>query len=236
MALLLPPLPAGAPLPPLSMTGLGVRLIVPAVLFVLAVLALPVDMRLALYCRVDHYPRWIREILESAEPFGHAAGVGFIVISMAVLDPLRRNWAPWLCLCGAIAGGLAANIVKLSVGRIRPRNFDLTDGTVWDTFNGWFLFGSGGSASQSFPSAHTAVAMGFAVTLTAVYPHGRWLFFSMAGLVAMHRIESSAHYLSDVCAGGALGWIVGHLCIMGFVARQSAPASTGLPLNQDIPA
>ena len=185
----------------------------PATLMILASLLLLLDISVAKLCWEDEYPREIADVLSNAEPFGHGIGVAFVVITIAVLDPARRRWAPGVCAAGAIAGGLSANIVKLLIGRTRPRNFDLATIDVWQTFQGWFPLGSGGSALQSFPSAHTATAVGFAVALSAVYPRGRWWFYSLAILVGLHRVEVSAHYPSDVCIGALLGWLAGHTCI-----------------------
>ncbi|MDZ4684105.1 MAG: phosphatase PAP2 family protein [Planctomycetaceae bacterium] len=192
---------------------LMMRSAVPAALFVLGVAALAVDVSVARFCDVRQYPRFITDMFNNAEPFGHAAGVVLIAATVAVLDPQRRRWAASLCLCGALGGGLAANVVKLIVGRTRPRNFDFALTSVAETFSGLFPFGAGGSAAQSFPSAHTATATGLAVALTALYPQGRWWFVTLAGLVAVHRVESSAHYPSDVCAGAMVGWLVGTLCV-----------------------
>ena len=52
-------------------------------------------------------------------------------------------------------------------------------------------------------SRHTAVAVGFCLALSAVFPKGRWLFRILAALVVVQRIEAGAHYLSDtLCATG----------------------------------
>jgi membrane-associated phospholipid phosphatase len=108
---------------------------------------------------------------------------------------------------------LGANVVKLLVGRIRPRNYDFPMTSVWDTFTTILPLGAGGSPHQSFPSAHTATATGLAVALAALYPQGRWWFATLALLVAVHRVETSAHYPSDVCAGALVGWLIGNGCV-----------------------
>ncbi|HUQ68084.1 MAG TPA: phosphatase PAP2 family protein [Planctomycetaceae bacterium] len=200
--------------------------VVPPALFVLGLAALAVDVPVARFCDERQYPRFITDMFNNTEPFGHAAGVVLIAATVAVLDPQRRRWAASLCLCGALGGGLAANVVKLAVGRTRPRNFDFALTGVADTFTSLFPFGAGGSAAQSFPSAHTATATGLAVALTALYPHGRWWFVTLAGLVALHRVESSAHYPSDVCAGAMVGWLIGTLCIA--ITARMYPARTEL--------
>jgi membrane-associated phospholipid phosphatase len=104
-----------------------------------------------------------------------------------------------------------ANILKLAVGRLRPRYFT-ADGSYLDTFVGGLpvVFGASvphesGFQIQSFPSGHAATAVGLAIGLTWLYPRGRWLFVSVAVLAALQRIDVRAHYLSDTIAAAAVG-------------------------------
>ncbi len=55
------------------------------------------------------------------------------------------------------------------------------------------------------------MAVGFCLALSTVFPRGRWLFISLAVLVALQRIESGSHYLSDTLFAAAVAngvWIV----------------------------
>ncbi|MCX5398362.1 phosphatase PAP2 family protein [Streptomyces sp. NBC_00102] len=66
--------------------------------------------------------------------------------------------------------------------------------------------------SSSFPSGHTAAAVGFTAAVAAVSPVvGAFCAVPAAG-VAVERVQSGAHYPSDVAAGAALGlasaWLV----------------------------
>jgi membrane-associated phospholipid phosphatase len=74
------------------------------------------------------------------------------------------------------------------------------------------VLSSGGAGMQSFPSAHTATAVGLAVMLVSLFPRGRWLFPIIAVLVGMQRIATSAHFPSDVFAGATVGWVFGSIC------------------------
>jgi membrane-associated phospholipid phosphatase len=184
----------------------------PWALFVFGMASFAIDAPIARFCAAKDYPRLISDIANNAEPFGHAAGVVLIAATVLVLDPQRR-WAASLCLCGALSGGLLANVAKLLVGRTRPRNLEFIATNVMETFTDLLPLGHGGSAAQSFPSAHTATATGLAVALAALYPRGRWWFAALAAMVAVHRVETSAHYPSDVCAGAIVGWFAGTLCV-----------------------
>ena len=137
------------------------------------------------------------------ETFGHGLGVLVLLLAIHQLDADRRWAIPRVLTC-ALAAGLVADLVKMLVSRIRPHTCDL-EGAVWSTFGPCFTSLGVGSAGQSFPSAHTATAVGFAAGLTWLYPQGRLLFSALAVLVACQRIVCGAHYLSDVLIGAAIG-------------------------------
>jgi membrane-associated phospholipid phosphatase len=109
----------------------------------------------------------------------------------------------------ATAAGLSADIVKLVIARTRPRAFDFDAHSLAEGFTKIFPLWSGGSAMQSFPSAHTASAFGFAALMTSLYPQGGPAFVTLATLTGMQRIGAGAHFPSDVSVGAALGWLVG---------------------------
>jgi membrane-associated phospholipid phosphatase len=108
----------------------------------------------------------------------------------------------------AWGAGLVADVLKMLVTRVRPYRFDF-QGDVWSTFGEWLPIFGGGSRGQSFPSAHVATAMAFAIVLGALYPAGRRVFLVLTVLVACQRVESGFHYLSDVLVGAAVGLVVG---------------------------
>jgi membrane-associated phospholipid phosphatase len=193
-------------------------------LILLAGLCLFIDMPVARFCLDTRFPKILVDLLKNAESFGHSAGVALIVLTVLFIDPQGRSRAINATLC-AIAGGMGANIVKLCVGRIRPQSLELTTVDLTATFTGLFRFAAGGSAHQSFPSAHTATAVGLAVGLAAAYPHGRAWFFVMAALVGLQRIQTSAHYPSDVFVGAAVGWIAAQ-AVMTW--RQPKPSITSV--------
>ncbi len=182
------------------------------VVWLLAVAIL--DTPLARWSIDTSWLRFLVGTLTVAETFGHGTGVLLIAITVWVLDDRRRTLVPWM-LAGAWSGGIAANVAKFVVARMRPRAWlELTDNhsqRAIDTFVGWLPLGSGGSAEQSFPSAHTATAFGLAVMLSQMYPRGQRWFYVLATLVAVQRVTSHAHFPSDVLAGGVVGWLVAHL-------------------------
>lgn len=186
-------------------------LLVPAVLLLTAAAALAVDCQLAQWAMGDSFSPYWRVPFTVFEPFGQALGVLAVLLVIALLDPPRRLAIPRLLAC-SLGAGLAADVVKMLVVRARPRDFDFV-GDVWTTFGEWLPLTSAGSSGQSLPSAHTATALGLTTALIWLYPRWRALFLPIAVLVAGHRIESGAHYLSDVLCGAALGVVVAAGCL-----------------------
>ena len=94
--------------------------------------------------------------------------------------------------------GLAADLLKFLFGRARP-NLLLEHG----------VFGFSGLQTAhdwtSFPSGHSATALGVAVTLSLLLPRFRVIFITAGVFIALSRMVLDQHYLSDVVAGSTLG-------------------------------
>ncbi|MER5374978.1 phosphatase PAP2 family protein [Streptomyces sp. NPDC002553] len=59
--------------------------------------------------------------------------------------------------------------------------------------------------SSSFPSGHTAAAVAFTAAVAPTWPAAGTVCAVPAALVALERVQSGAHYPSDVAAGAAIG-------------------------------
>jgi membrane-associated phospholipid phosphatase len=81
---------------------------------------------------------------------------------------------------------------------------------------------SSAHSKLSMPSGHTARA--FAVASVVSHQFGGWHVsvpaYGLAGSVALERVRSGDHWLTDVMVGGALGYLIGRT-----VSDSSAPAS-----------
>ena len=199
------------------------RWLPPVALVLAACAALAIDTTVAHWSLEDSPLRFLRDVPRLAEVFGHGIGVALIAGAVWTLDPPRRRALGWL-LAGSWGAGLAANLGKLAVARLRPHHW--LDGPtaasgVFDTFVAWCPLGRGGSGQESFPSAHMATAVGLALVLSALYPRGRWYFAVLAVLVGLQRIASHAHFPSDVLMGAAIGWIVGQWCAARALRQRS---------------
>jgi membrane-associated phospholipid phosphatase len=184
------------------------------VLIVGALAAFSVDCSVAQWIHECHKLknlRYLRDLASISEIFGRAECAILVALLMWRLDR-SRHWAIPGVVATALLSGVAADGVKMLIARARPHSFDFL-GSVWSSFGPWLPMGSLGSASQSFPSAHTATAVGLAVALVCIYPTARGLFCVLPLLVAFQRVDSGAHFLSDVLCGAAVGCVVAALAL-----------------------
>ena len=161
---------------------------------------------------------WKYVFWEWAELFGD--GIGVILYTLVIFIAFResRPYLPRVLIC-AFGAGLLADLIKVFVVRLRPRAFHL-DGSAFDSilgFRPWLAMQDArfvwDSATQSFPSAHTATAFGFAVGLGWLFPRARLLFVALASLVACQRVVVGANFPSDVLVGAAVGCAFAACCL-----------------------
>ncbi len=195
-------------LPPWHITSMGC-LWASVVLMGLTLVAFPVDVALTAWIRQDRIRGDLERLVMLGEVFGNGLSVLCVIMTAAAID--QRGWriTPRLLL-GAFGAGLLADICKTFVARWRP-NADFRPVGFRDSFVGWFpwiwqdeLPTAWNRGLQSFPSGHSATAVGLALALSIFYPRATWWFIILAILAAFQRIESRAHYLSDTLAGAAL--------------------------------
>ncbi|MFH8932936.1 phosphatase PAP2 family protein [Streptomyces griseosporeus] len=65
--------------------------------------------------------------------------------------------------------------------------------------------------SSSFPSGHTAAAVAFTAAVAASWPVAGAVCAVPAAVVGVQRVQSGAHYPSDVAAGAVIGLVCARL-------------------------
>jgi membrane-associated phospholipid phosphatase len=135
------------------------------------------------------------------------AGVSttYLVVSFGMFVFYRwirrhRRYADYALLffSGIALSGIVINIVKVLVGRLRPKMLFERGLYGFDPFRIGYEF-------NSFPSGHATTAFAIAVTCSIFWPKYRVHLFLFAAVVALSRLVLSAHYLSDVLAGACIG-------------------------------
>lgn len=106
-----------------------------------------------------------------------------------------------LLLSSVALSGIAANILKGLLGRARPRLY------VHEQIYGFDFFHTEYSW-LSFPSGHSATALGAASAMALIFPRYKTFFYFVGITVAASRVILAQHWLSDVIAGSVLGLAV----------------------------
>ena len=165
-----------------------------------------VDVPASAICLRKDLPGDVEKGLNLAEVFAHGCGVAFICLTFAALDSRKRLLPRLICLPAVC--GIAANLAKIGISRQRPYSFTAdTLPAAIETFGG--IPGSfDDSWRQSFPSGHTATAVGLAIALCRLYPRASPLFICYAILAAGQRVAAGAHFISDTLAGAAIAFLI----------------------------
>lgn len=194
-------------------------LMLAAVFAIAGCAALAVDLPVSYVFLMKAGPVWdvvrraIFKLVQPAESFANGLGVLFIVMTIFAIDVRGRRYLLRLTMA-VYTSGLLANVVKMCVGRQRPKAFFDQElfafpGGSLETFGDWFPWASLGYAGQSFPSGHTATAAALAILLAWRYKHAAWIFYLLAVLAAWQRITFGHHYLSDTLFAAAIGCVAG---------------------------
>lgn len=133
-----------------------------------------------------------------------------------------------LSLESYVISGILAVSMKYVVGRARP---------YADQGNNTFKPFSSDSAYYSFPSGHTTSA--FSVASVIAYQSDSLLVdilaYSVATLVGISRIRLDSHWASDVVAGAALGYFIGHKICTLHDQKEKNNLDIGISLSRTCP-
>lgn len=121
---------------------------------------------------------------------------------LQVQNPAWRRAGTWLLLLGPTLGGLAAEVLKLLVRRLRP------DPELFGYAFRSFADGPLSNRGMGMPSSHTLVAFAGAFALARLFPRARWVFYLLAIGCGLSRVMATAHYLSDIVVAACVGWAV----------------------------
>lgn len=145
-----------------------------------------------------------------------AAPVSLYTIGMFRKDSKMQRTA--LFAGEAVADAeIVTTVLKDATRRIRPAGFPAQT----NYRDSWFE--SSGSlrnyirGNGSFPSGHTIAAFSVATVVARRYGNHRWVpyaAYGMSALVGFSRLTLSAHFLSDVFMGAALGYSISRFTVL----------------------
>lgn len=139
--------------------------------------------------------------------------VSFYAAGLARNDSKLKSTA--LLAAEALAGSeVLVTVLKAAARRARPAT--LAPGQNFA--NSWFKSnGPALRANGSFPSGHAIAAFSIATVVARRYGNHKWVpyaSYGMAALVGFSRVSLSAHFISDVFMGGALGYSVSRFAVL----------------------
>lgn len=115
-----------------------------------------------------------------------------------------------LLILAAIAlSGILVNLLKFLFGRTRP-------GMLYDHGIAEFMGPTFDSAIRSFPSGHAATVGAITGLVFLLAPRWRGAAIAFAIAVGLSRLLVGYHFVSDVIAGLAVGWLSVVLARLGF--------------------
>lgn len=175
-----------------------------------AVACLPWDLEISTFASSLKVPGDLRKAINLSETFAHASGTIVIFATLLWIDFTKRpqlfRAAIFTLICG-----VAANATKVLIPRYRPHSMGHSEAEIASSWQTWGVPWTGSwfeEQFRSFPSGHSATAVALAIGLTQVYPRGKWIFASLAAFACFQRLQSSAHFFSDIMAGAAISMMI----------------------------
>lgn len=130
----------------------------------------------------------------------------FFLTSLFLWKEHKRKWILplWITLCLSV---VVSFLLKFAVQRLRPYQLGIVSilpvlekasHLIWNF---------------SFPSFHAMFVFCAIPILSKNFPKFKYVWIVFAGLVAFSRIYFGLHFLSDVIAGGLIGYLLGAIII-----------------------
>jgi membrane-associated phospholipid phosphatase len=141
-----------------------------------------------------------------------------------------RDPKPWhhrggLVLLSAIVGGIAANVLKPLIGRLRPD----AEGIARFAERPMVIWAEGGDFGLGLPSGHTTVAFAGCGMLALLVPVWRAPMLLIAAGCGLTRLFAGAHTLSDTVAGAWVGLAVAAWLFAWGAGPRRGPAGGLVP-------
>lgn len=101
------------------------------------------------------------------------------------------------------ADQISSSLLKNLIERLRPCN---------DIISVRLLINCG--SGYSFPSSHAVNSFAAALILSRFYNENKYIFYTIAALIAYSRVYVGVHYTFDVIAGAIIGIIIAYIFVI----------------------
>ena len=133
----------------------------------------------------------------------------FFLTSLFLWNENKRRWIFPLWFSGAMAFVISF-ILKVLIAR--PRPFEVSSISVLQiAFN--FMKNNFNTWNFSFPSFEALLVFTAIPFINKGFKKFKWIWFIFACLIAFSRVYFGIHYLSDILAGGMIGYLLGILIV-----------------------
>jgi membrane-associated phospholipid phosphatase len=164
--------------------------------------------QLAPYRPLFHQMQRIPEVFAAAAVLVFALAGVFALTGRRITRPLAVLLLSGVSLA---AGAVIKDQLKFVFGRTWPETWiNNNPSLIRDGVSG-FNFFHGGAGYAAFPSGHMTATCAVMAVLWFAYPRFRPIYVLVIAIVAIGLMGANYHFVSDMIAGGFIGWSVGWL-------------------------
>ncbi len=168
------------------------------------------------HAQLAPYRPFFHQMQRTPEFFAPVALVVFAFAGYFALlrRPLNRPLAVLLLSAVSLAiGAIIKDQLKFVFGRTWPETWiNNNPSLIRDGVSG-FNFFHGGAGYASFPSGHMTATCAVISVLWFAYPQLRPLYMLVIAIVAIGLMGANYHFVSDIIAGGFIGWSTGWVAL-----------------------
>ncbi len=168
------------------------------------------DLEISQFVQRMKIPGDLRKAIGLSESFAHSSG-GIVIFATLLWIDIKNRPKLWQAAFFTLICGVVSNVAKMMIPRYRPHSLDQSEIEIASSWQTWGVPWTGSwfeEQFRSFPSGHSATAVALAIGLTQVYPRGKWIFATLAAAACFQRLESSAHFLSDIMGGAVISLVI----------------------------
>lgn len=132
--------------------------------------------------------------------------IAFLLTSLFLWKEHKRKWILPLWLTLGITA-IVSFILKVLIQRERPFQLGLTSLLTSLASNSYTIW------NFSFPSFQAALGFCAVPILSREFPKLKYFWIGLAVLIAFSRLYFGLHFLSDVIAGGLIGYLIGFVVV-----------------------